>query len=101
MPGWHRFLFETVGRYLAAGMRAGDRLLAIATPLGHDFRNPLSAILTTTRLALRGELGPDTTKRLARVINSGVRLQRMVEQIHVESSEGAGTLFEVSFPRDV
>jgi len=50
--------------------------------LGHDLRNPLSAILTTTRLmALRGELGPDTSKRLDRVINSGVRLQRMVEQI--------------------
>ena len=50
--------------------------------LGHDLRNPLNTILTTTRLmALRGELGRDSAKRLDRVIKSGVRLQRMVEQI--------------------
>ncbi len=50
--------------------------------LGHDLRNPLNTILTTTRLmALRGELGVDTDKRLQRVIASGVRMERMVEQI--------------------
>lgn len=50
--------------------------------LGHDLRNPLNTILTTARLmTLRGELLPDSQKRIDRVIASGVRMQRMIEQI--------------------
>lgn len=50
--------------------------------LGHDLRNPLNTILTTARLmTLRGELLPDSQKRIDRVISSGVRMQRMIEQI--------------------
>ncbi|HEU4579159.1 MAG TPA: ATP-binding protein [Polyangiaceae bacterium] len=50
--------------------------------LGHDLRNPLNTILTTARLMiLRGELLPESEKRVERVITSGVRMQRMIEQI--------------------
>jgi signal transduction histidine kinase len=50
--------------------------------LGHDLRNPLNTILTTARLmTLRGELLPESQKRIDRVITSGVRMQRMIEQI--------------------
>ncbi|MEO7332292.1 MAG: ATP-binding protein [Minicystis sp.] len=50
--------------------------------LGHDLRNPLSAILTTARLmTVRGEGGPDNEKRVGRIVSSGVRMQRMIEQI--------------------
>ena len=50
--------------------------------LGHDLRNPLSTILTTARLL---EMRPDTPaevrKRLDRVTSSGVRMERMIEQL--------------------
>ncbi len=50
--------------------------------LGHDLRNPLNTILTTARLmTMRHEVGPDSQKRLDRVIVSGVRMQRMIEQL--------------------
>jgi signal transduction histidine kinase len=50
--------------------------------LGHDLRNPLNTVLTTTRLmVMRAELTTESTKRLERVITSGVRMQRMIEQI--------------------
>lgn len=50
--------------------------------LGHDLRNPLNTILTTTRLmTMRRELPPESQKRLERVVISGERMQRMIEQI--------------------
>lgn len=50
--------------------------------LGHDLRNPLNTILTTVRvLCMRGNIDADTVKRLERVIASGVRMQRMIEQL--------------------
>jgi len=50
--------------------------------LGHDLRNPLSTILTTVRLmTIRRELSPESQKRIDRVIASGERMQRMIEQI--------------------
>ena len=50
--------------------------------LGHDLRNPLNTILTTTRLmARRGELGQESEKRLQRVISSGERMGTMIEQL--------------------
>jgi signal transduction histidine kinase len=50
--------------------------------LGHDLRNPLNTILTTARLmTMRKELPPESHKRLERVVLSGVRMQRMIEQI--------------------
>jgi signal transduction histidine kinase len=50
--------------------------------LGHDLRNPLNTVLTTARLmTMRNELPPESSKRLGRIITSGVRMQRMIEQI--------------------
>lgn len=50
--------------------------------LGHDLRNPLNTILTTVRLmTLRRELPPETHKRLERVVVSGMRMQRMINQL--------------------
>jgi signal transduction histidine kinase len=50
--------------------------------LGHDLRNPLSTILTTTRLmTMRKELPAETQRRLERVTVSGVRMERMIDQI--------------------
>jgi PAS domain S-box-containing protein len=50
--------------------------------LGHDLRNPLSTVLMTARvLNKRKDLPPDTYKKLERVVSSGVRMQRMIEQL--------------------
>jgi signal transduction histidine kinase len=50
--------------------------------LGHDLRNPLNTILTTTRLmTMRGELSGDSQRRLERVVDSGERIGRMIDQL--------------------
>jgi len=50
--------------------------------LGHDLRNPLNTVLTTARLMiLRHELPPESVKRLERVVASGTRMERMIEQL--------------------
>lgn len=78
-------LLATVKREREARARA-DASLAFKEVflgvLGHDLRNPLNTILTTTRLMLmRRELEPETHKRLGRVVASGERMHRMIEQI--------------------
>jgi len=72
--------------------------------LGHDLRNPLNTILTTARLmTLRGELLPESQKRLDRVVSSGVRMQRMIEQILDMARDRLTTGIAVSrtAPRDL
>lgn len=50
--------------------------------LGHDLRNPLNTVLTTARLmAIRQEIPAESRNRLDRIISSGVRMHRMIEQI--------------------
>jgi signal transduction histidine kinase len=50
--------------------------------LGHDLRNPLNTVLTTTRLMqVRGELAPESRRRLDRVVASGIRMERMIGQL--------------------
>jgi len=50
--------------------------------LGHDLRNPLNTVLTTARLmTMRGEVSAESQKRLDRIVSSGVRMQRMIEQL--------------------
>jgi signal transduction histidine kinase len=50
--------------------------------LGHDLRNPLNTVLTTARLmTIRGELAPESQRRLERVLASGERMERMIAQI--------------------
>ena len=78
-------LRDSIGREREAREKAEqsdafkEQFIAI---LGHDLRNPLNTILTTARLMLmRGELPADSSRRLDRVVVSGVRMQRMIEQI--------------------
>jgi signal transduction histidine kinase len=50
--------------------------------LGHDLRNPLNTVLTTARLmTMRRELPAESQRRLERIVSSGVRMQRMVDQL--------------------
>ncbi len=50
--------------------------------LAHDLRNPLGTVLTTARLMVkRTELSPEVKKRIERVVASGVRMLRMIEQM--------------------
>jgi signal transduction histidine kinase len=50
--------------------------------LGHDLRNPLSSVLTTARtMTMRGDLSADSNSRLGRVVSSGMRMQRMIDQL--------------------
>ncbi len=50
--------------------------------LGHDLRNPLNTVLMTSRVLTMLPTTPDTIrKKLERVTSSGVRMQRMIEQL--------------------
>jgi signal transduction histidine kinase len=50
--------------------------------LGHDLRTPLNTILMTARfLTMRDRLSPEATRRMERLIASGVRMQRMIDQL--------------------
>lgn len=56
-----------------------DEILGI---VGHDLRNPLSAILNYARLeAMREDLPELSATGLSRIIASGMRMQRMIEQL--------------------
>lgn len=49
--------------------------------VGHDLRNPLSAIMNTAQLALRRDEGERLHKPLRRVLSAGERMTRMIEQL--------------------
>ena len=49
--------------------------------VGHDLRNPLSAIISAAQLALRREEGERLFKPLSRILSSGERMTRMIEQL--------------------
>ncbi len=50
--------------------------------LGHDLRNPLSAMLTGTALLLRrAELPEAEARTLGRIHTSGLRMARMIDQL--------------------
>jgi signal transduction histidine kinase len=48
--------------------------------LGHDLRNPLNTMLTTARLMER-KGGAPAPERVARIITSGIRMERMIAQV--------------------
>jgi signal transduction histidine kinase len=55
---------------------------AFAGRFGHDLREPLHTILTTARLmTMHRDLSDESQRRLERVQASGVRMQRMIEQL--------------------
>jgi signal transduction histidine kinase len=49
--------------------------------LGHDLRNPLGAIMTAAHLALKRGDGERLAVPLARIVNSGERMARMIDQL--------------------
>jgi signal transduction histidine kinase len=49
--------------------------------LGHDLRNPLNAIVTSARLAMTREGSDKLVKPLSRILNSGDRMTRMIDQL--------------------
>ena len=69
--------------------------------LGHDLRNPLNTVLTTTRLMkLRADLPADTVRRLDRIVASGVRMEKMIGQLlDVAGARLAGGIPVVRAPR--
>lgn len=49
--------------------------------LGHDLRNPLAAIITSARLAMTRDATDKLRKPLARILSSGDRMTRMIDQL--------------------
>jgi signal transduction histidine kinase len=49
--------------------------------LGHDLRNPLGAIMASAELALRRDEGGKVAKPISRILSSGHRMARMIDQL--------------------
>jgi signal transduction histidine kinase len=49
--------------------------------LGHDLRNPLGAIMTAAELALKRDDSERLVKPLSRIVSSGARMARMIDQL--------------------
>ena len=49
--------------------------------LGHDLRNPLSAIRASAELVLRKPLDPGQEKALSRIVHSSERMSRMISDV--------------------
>jgi two-component system, sensor histidine kinase and response regulator len=49
--------------------------------LAHDLRNPLSAMLTATQVAMTRTAEPNVVKPLQRVLTSGTRIGTMIDQL--------------------
>jgi signal transduction histidine kinase len=49
--------------------------------LGHDLRNPLAAIITSARLAMARDSTEKLRKPLTRILSSGDRMTRMIDQL--------------------
>jgi PAS domain S-box-containing protein len=49
--------------------------------LGHDLRNPLGAIVTAAQLAMMRNSSEKLNKPLSRILSSGERMARMIEQL--------------------
>jgi signal transduction histidine kinase len=49
--------------------------------LGHDLRNPLGAIMTAAELALKRDENERLVKPLSRIVTSGTRMARMIDQL--------------------
>ena len=56
-----------------------ERLIGI---IGHDLRNPLNTIIMASALQIsRGQLTDDDARLATRVVNSGQRMKRMIDQL--------------------
>lgn len=65
-------------RDLERSLRFSDLFVGI---LGHDLRNPLSAIVTAASLVMARETSERVTKPLRRILSSSERMSRMIDQI--------------------
>jgi signal transduction histidine kinase len=67
-----------VAAELQATVRFNEMFTGI---LAHDLRNPLGAIITTARLVLNRNDSERNARPLARIVNSGERMTRMIDQL--------------------
>jgi signal transduction histidine kinase len=85
-----RQIAAALGRKLA--QRDRDRLIQqlsgtlhlnelFVAVLGHDLRNPLGAVLTTAQLLLRQATSEQFVRPLTRIMSSGERMARMIDQV--------------------
>lgn len=63
---------------LKATVRLNELLAGV---LAHDLRNPLGAILTAARVLERRAEAPDLERPARRIVTSGERMARMIEQL--------------------
>jgi len=83
---------ERVRAEEAAALR--ERLVAI---VGHDLRNPLSAIIVAAQLLNRSGLAPHEANLVARTQKSADRMMRMIGQVLDFARIRAGQSFELDF----
>jgi signal transduction histidine kinase len=55
-----------------------QRLIGI---VGHDLRNPLSAIATSATMLGRGEVSPDRIKRVRQILTSAARMESIISNL--------------------
>jgi signal transduction histidine kinase len=67
---------ESVGRYTHQTSTATELFIGI---LGHDIRNPLSTILTSSEVLVR--TGQLTAKAAAPITNAAIRIKAIIEQV--------------------
>jgi PAS domain S-box-containing protein len=83
---------ERVRAEEAAALR--ERLVAI---VGHDLRNPLSAIIAAAQLLHCSDLATHEANLVARIQKSGNRMMRMIGQVLDFARVRAGQSFELDF----
>lgn len=67
---------------LPSEMAAPTRMVELlAGVVGHDLRNPLHAMLTCAHMVLRQSETPGAQGAMKRIISSGHRMQRMIDQL--------------------
>ena len=72
---------EEHARLVAELSRAVHVSEMFAGILGHDLRNPLSAVLAGARILRHDLLDPRSARVVARIVSSGERMSRMIEQL--------------------
>ncbi len=78
LPGIHLSILRDISEH---DQHARFRELFLGM-VGHDLRNPLSAIITGATLLLRpGALTPEQARTVARIHSSSHRMARMIEQL--------------------
>ncbi len=70
-------------------LRTNELFIAV---LGHDLRNPLSAIMNTTEVLLRTNTDPALHSSITRIKNSSNRMSRLVKQLLDIARIRSGTL---------